>query len=148
MNGFWRLLYTDLPATAPNPSNGRLGPFTGDVFQSLDSNQGQIKNILRITPIPGFPLEILGALTATQTVHAPDTWDIEFLRVGNSIAGIALPPKQFAPGSQIRRWRITYLDDNFRILRAFNPFPLPGAGAEELLFVFSRETEDVFEVTV
>lgn len=46
MNGFWRMLYTDLtPAAA---SNGKLGPFVGDVFQDLDSNNLQIKNLLKV----------------------------------------------------------------------------------------------------
>ena len=67
MNGFWRMLYTDLePAAA---SSGKLGPFVGDVFQDLDSTNGIIKNILSIK----FPT-IKGALVAFQRIKDPDTW--------------------------------------------------------------------------
>lgn len=47
MNGFWRMLYTDLtPAAA---SNGKLGPFVGEVFQDLNSQTLQVKNLLQVS---------------------------------------------------------------------------------------------------
>eukprot|EP01038_Epipyxis_sp_PR26KG_P015979 gene15979-21685_t len=115
MNGFWRMLYTDF--NPPAPSSGQLGPFIGDVYQDLDSTIGVIKNILKLD----FP-PIIGGLIAKQTIKNDFTWQIEFERVGNTLAGIiSLPKKYFIPGDQIRLWEIIYLDEDLRILRARRP---------------------------
>lgn len=66
MDGFWRMLHTDFP---PGPSSGKLGPFTGEVFQDLDSEKKVIKNILRVS----FP-PIVGALVADQVIVDRNTW--------------------------------------------------------------------------
>ncbi len=67
MNGFWRLLYSDF--NPPATSSGKLGPFVGEVFQDLNSNIGEIRNILRLN----FP-PIQGGLVARQTIRDPQTW--------------------------------------------------------------------------
>lgn len=67
MNGFWRLVYTDFDP--PTTNAGKLGPFVGEVFQDLDSNIGQINNILRIN----FP-PIVARFIGKQTVKNPSAW--------------------------------------------------------------------------
>ena len=134
MNGFWRMDYTDF--SPPATSSGKLGPFIGEVYQDLyGSNQtstaGIIKNILRIK----FP-PIIGALVAKQRIVADDTWSIEFDRLSNKVAGlIQLPIVAFPPGSQLRLWQITYLDDDLRIMRAGR---LPLRRDESFIFIFRR----------
>jgi hypothetical protein len=66
MDGYWRLLYTDNP---PAPNSGKFGPFIGEVFQELNSEQGKIKNILNLKNPP-----IVVSLTANQTVKNKNTW--------------------------------------------------------------------------
>lgn len=154
MNGYWRLLYTDFDP--PAESSGKLGPFVGDVFQDLNSKKLLIKNILKV----GFP-SIIGALTANLSIPNGNTWyviillflidvlqqslntrihsiyrEIEFDRVENSIFGIPLPSKVFPPKSQIRVWRITYLDQDLRIMRAGRPESKP---SEYFIFILRRE---------
>lgn len=135
MNGFWRMHYTDF--SPPATSSGKLGPFIGEVYQDLyptnqTSNSGVIKNILRIT----FP-PIVGALVAKQRIVADDTWSIEFQRLSNKIADFIQLPigTSFPPGSQIRLWQITYLDDDLRIMRAGR---LPLRPDESFIFIFRR----------
>jgi hypothetical protein len=67
MNGFWRMLYTDI--TPVQVSSGKLGPFIGKVYQDLDSTQGVIKNILSVA-LPS----IKGGLIAKQRIKDPNTW--------------------------------------------------------------------------
>lgn len=137
MSGFWRMHYTDF--SPPATSSGKLGPFIGEVYQDLyptnqTSSSGVIENILRIT----FP-PIVGALVAKQRIVADDTWSIEFQRLSNKIADfIQLPIGTFPPGSQIRLWQITYLDDDLRIMRAGR---LPLRCDESFIFIFRRLSE-------
>eukprot|EP00600_Ochromonadales_sp_CCMP1393_P016025 CAMPEP_0175037838 /NCGR_PEP_ID=MMETSP0005-20121125/24591_1 /TAXON_ID=420556 /ORGANISM="Ochromonas sp., Strain CCMP1393" /LENGTH=276 /DNA_ID=CAMNT_0016299239 /DNA_START=3 /DNA_END=833 /DNA_ORIENTATION=- len=139
MNGFWKMLYSDI-GQAGAASSGKLGPFVGDVYQDLDSVSGEIKNILSVS----FP-PIKGALVARQSVYDSNTWAIEFDRVVNEIAGVRLPTKKFEPGSQIRLWEIVYLDQDLRILNARNIIN----DSESFLFVLSRELpENEFQVNV
>jgi len=134
MSGFWRMHYTDF--SPPATSSGKLGPFVGEVYQDLyptnqTSSSGVIKNILRIT----FP-PIVGALVAKQRIVADDTWSIEFQRLSNKIADfIQLPIGTFPPGSQIRLWHITFLDDDLRIMRSGR---LPLRRDESFIFIFRR----------
>ena len=146
MNGMWKLLYTDFaPAAA---SSGKLGhsniylqipplayllihptgPFIGDVYQNLDSNVGIIKNILKLD----F-LRVEGSLIAKQSIVNGNTWQIEFDRVENSVAGFQLPVTKFKT-REIRYWEIVYLDNDLRILRAKRP-----EATESFLFILRRE---------
>eukprot|EP00466_Bigelowiella_natans_P006030 jgi/Bigna1/143017/aug1.75_g17725 len=130
MYGFWRMLYTDFSPAAP--SSGQLGPFVGDVYQDL--SEGIIKNILVIPPL------LKGALVANQRVRDPNTWEIEFDRVGNMLGPFKLPTKQFEPGDQIRLWEIVYLDDDLRIMRARRA---EKDSMESFVFVLERDASSV-----
>ena len=63
MEGNWQMLYTDLSPAAP--SSGKLGPFTGDVYQSLDPRKGVVKNLLNID----LPLVKISGGGGGQAVH-------------------------------------------------------------------------------
>lgn len=72
MAGFWRLEYSDFDP--PAPSSGKLGPFVGEVYQSLEPNEQKITNILNV-PFP----QIRGKLVASQSVLNKQTWYNIFL---------------------------------------------------------------------
>jgi len=129
MNGYWRMLYTDFDP--PAESSGKVGPFTAEVFQDLDSNKKVIKNILKLD----FP-RIEGFLQANQEVVDYNTWSIDFDFVSNKIFGIQTPTKKFPTKSQIRLWRITYLDNNLRIMRARR---VEASDDESFIFILIKE---------
>jgi len=130
MNGFWRMLYTDIKPVAA--SNGKLGIFIGDVFQDLDSNNLQIKNLLQIQ----FP-PIKGALVASLVIPDNTSWRITFEKISNTIFNFKLPEKQFPQDKdkEVRIWKITYLDKDLRIMRAGRP----ESPQNTFLFVFRRD---------
>ncbi len=135
MEGNWQMLYTDLVPAAP--SSGKLGPFTGDVYQELDPSNGIIKNLLNID-LPG--LKISGGLVAKQSIFDKETWRIDFDYVSNGVevAGIPLGApnkKPFETGKETRLWKITYLDDNLRVLRARR---LEAPEKDSFIFVLRR----------
>lgn len=134
MEGNWQMLYTDLSPAAP--SSGKLGPFTGDVYQSLDPRKGVVKNLLNID----LPLvKISGGLVAQQSIYDKETWRIDFDYVFNSVLFGRTPlgsqKKPFEVGKETRLWKITYLDDNLRILRARR---LASPEQEGYIFVLKR----------
>ena len=121
LKGNWQMLYTDLTPAAP--SSGKLGPFlTGDVYQEVDPENGQIKNILFIE-LFGGAAKIKGGLVAKQSVYDKETWRIDFQYVTTTVEIFGVPigfpgRRTFVVGQETRLWRMTYLDDNLRILRA------------------------------
>ena len=115
----WRLSYTDFDP--PAPSSGRLGPFTGDVYQYLDPQRGRIKNLLRIE-LP-FKCEVFGGLIARQSVLTGQTWKIDFDYVTNGIniidGRVRLGGKRkYFESNECRLWKHCYLDEDLRILEA------------------------------
>jgi len=56
-----------------------------------------------------------GALRATWDVLAKDKWQVNFESVRFSVLGVTLVEKDL---SAVGVWRMTYLDDDFRILYA------------------------------
>ena len=145
MAGYWRLLYTDFKPDAP--SNGKLGPFIGKVYQYLDPSNAQIKNILDIHFL-GNTLRILGALVAKQETSKPNEWRITFDYITNSITlfgalKVLTIRKEFLSDigqQEIRKWEITYLDDDFRVMRAKNDKD-SGNDKEAFIFILEREQE-------
>ena len=89
---------------------------------------GIIKNILKLD----F-LRVEGSLIAKQSILNGNTWQIEFDRVENSVAGFKLPVTKFKT-REIRYWEIVYLDNDLRILRAKRP-----EATESFLFILRRE---------
>ena len=137
------MLYTDLTPAAP--SSGKLGPFTGDVYQELDPRNGIIKNLLNID----FSLvKLRGGLVAHQSIHDNKTWRVDFKYVFNRalVGGTTLGDSKttFEPGKESRLWRITYLDDNLRILRARR---LEAPENEAYIFVLERVTSVPFDTS-
>eukprot|EP01031_Cornospumella_fuschlensis_P036228 gene36228-43945_t len=136
MTGFWRLLYSDF--AEKGSSGGKLGPFVADVFQDLDLNRGFIVNSLKL----GFP-PISGGLKAKKTVKDGNTWQIEFEKAANDIFGLRFQSKKFPPGEFIRLWKITYLDDDFRIMRARRP---ETREEDAYIFILKRDDGSRFDV--
>eukprot|EP00981_Chlorochromonas_danica_P007079 scaffold1551_cov164-Ochromonas_danica.AAC.7 len=137
MNGFWRLLYSDF--SEKGSSGGKLGPFVGEVYQDLDSKVGRIKNLIRVRSIT-----LKGGLQAKQTVKDANTWQIEFLNTASTLLGfLPFQKKVFPPGEFIRLWKITYLDDDFRILRARRP---ETSEDKAYIFILRRDEPNRFQV--
>lgn len=118
LKGKWRLTYTDISIA---PSNGKIGPFIGKVYQDLCpatskiTKDGYVKNILDLSLING-------ELCAIQSIYDDNTWRIDFDYVENKLLGIPFQKKEFPAigeeGSQTRLWKLIYLDEDLRILRA------------------------------
>lgn len=104
LDGKWQLVYT----TTRGGSAGELGPFVGDVFQEIDVDAGSYVNVLELLPLKA-------TLGADWDVLGPDMWTVNFRNIAFSLAGFNLSQKTL---EQTGTWRMTYLDDDFRILRA------------------------------
>mmetsp|Transcript_2684 Transcript_2684/g.3658 ORF Transcript_2684/g.3658 Transcript_2684/m.3658 type:complete len:212 (-) Transcript_2684:122-757(-) len=104
LNGRWELLYT----TTTGNSAGKLGPLVGKVYQEIDLQSLRYLNILELGPI-------VAKLDATWEILAPDQWKVIFRSLQFSILGFSFPEKDL---SATGIWRMTYLDDDFRILYA------------------------------
>lgn len=66
---------------------------------------------------------------------------ITFEKISNSIFGFKLPEKEFPKGKQVRIWKITYLDDDLRVMRAGRPENME---SEYFLFILRRDEETRF----
>ena len=79
--------------------------------------RGKIKNLLKIS-LPG--VAIYGGLVARASIVSKDTWKIDFDYVTNAadIFGFKLGGSRKYFDKEIRLWKMTYLDDELRILRA------------------------------
>jgi len=107
LQGKWRLLYSNVPG----PSSGKLGPFMADVYQQIDIDARRIYNILELGP----DWALRGALEADSEILNNNTWRITFDFVYNKLAGNEIQRKTFE-NVEKRLWKMTYLDDNFRVL--------------------------------
>lgn len=105
LDGSWKLVYT----TNGGSSAGKLGPLVGEVEQLIRIEQDYI-NFVRVA---GGAIE--GALRATWDVLAKDKWQVNFESVRFSVLGITLVEKDL---SAVGIWRMSFLDDDFRILYA------------------------------
>jgi hypothetical protein len=106
MSGDWGLLYTENSGS----SAGKLGPFIGDVVQSIDMKSKEYINFVRVG---GSVFE--GALSATWDVLGPKLWRVKFKDITFKLFNTQLTKKPLvAEGT----WRMTYLDDDLRILYA------------------------------
>ena len=106
LDGTWKLLYT----TTKGGSAGKLGPLTGNVLQVFSYDDGCYSNVLKIPPIRA-------TLDAHWEVMDQSRWKVIFDRITFRILGLKVASKPFPP-SQNGVWRMTYLDDSFRVLRA------------------------------
>jgi PAP_fibrillin len=106
MNGNWKLIYT----TNDGSSAGRLGAFIGRVDQDIDVSANKYINYVRLGGI------VQGALTASWDNLSPKLWRVKFLDLAITVFGIPVTKKSLV--GSIGTWRMTYLDDNVRILYA------------------------------
>lgn len=139
MDGPWIVMYTD----APPPSNGRLGPFKGVAKQVIDLKEGTYKNELYVggdgkdEDENAWLSAVLMATwkewdgvyldhDSTETAIVDDgksvdygatTWRVDFISLTLSLFQIPLFTQKFKAGTA-RTWKMTYLDDDTRIVRA------------------------------
>ncbi len=106
LDGSWKLVYT----TNEGSSAGKLGPlpFVGEVVQNIDLRAGNYVNYVRL------PL-VEGALTASWDNLNDRTWRVKFESINFKLAGISLVSK---PLTAEGIWRLTYVDDDLRVLYA------------------------------
>jgi PAP_fibrillin len=106
MNGNWKLIYT----TNEGSSAGRLGSFIGRVDQDIDVSANKYINYVRLGGI------VQGALTASWDNLSPKLWRVKFLDLAITVFGIPVTKKSLV--GSIGTWRMTYLDEDVRILYA------------------------------
>lgn len=106
MNGNWKLLYT----TNEGSSAGKLGPFVGRVDQLITVDEQRYINFVRL----GNGI-ITGALTATWDNLGDKLWQVKFLDIELKAFGFPLTKK---PLGAVGTWRMSYLDEDLRILYA------------------------------
>jgi len=106
LDGAWRLVYT----STQGGSAGKLGPFVGKVQQVFDYPSGTYFNEVALRGVRA-------KLDAHWEVLDPSSWKVVFDRISLFVLGVRVVSKPFPP-SQNGVWRMTYLDENMRILRA------------------------------
>ena len=122
MGGSWFLLYT----TNGGSSAGKLGPFVGQVEQYFSVNNNDKKeddyyiNYVRL----GNGI-VQGALTANWDVISDTQWQVNFKSIQFKVLGVTLLEKELKARGI---WRMTYLDDDLRILYASSSSGAGGAG--------------------
>ena len=107
LDGTWTLLYT----TNEGSSAGKLGPFVGTVEQEINLTDGIYYN--RVTLGPKL---VRGTLSATWDVKNAKLWTVKFQDITFELFGIKVLQKSL--GGTVGTWRMSYLDDNMRILYA------------------------------
>ena len=96
-------------------------------------------------------------MSAAQEVISPDTWRITFADVQQYLGPFKLQTKEFDQAKpEVRLWKITYLDEDLRILRAKREGDPPADAKggkddtghplsfEEFIFVLRREESERF----
>lgn len=104
IDGDWTLLYT----TNDGSSAGKLGPFVGNVFQEVSLSEKSYDNVVKLGPLQG-------RLSATWDVESSTLWTVKFQTLILSLFGVPLKTQDL---SAVGTWRMTYLDNDFRILYA------------------------------
>mmetsp|Transcript_19249 Transcript_19249/g.25357 ORF Transcript_19249/g.25357 Transcript_19249/m.25357 type:complete len:244 (-) Transcript_19249:4-735(-) len=106
-NGEWTLVYT----TNTGNSSGKLGPFVGKVTQVIDLKEDRYFNIVEVGPLRA-------ELEATWIVRGNINWTVIFKTVAFKLFGAEFLKKYFDMKSARGNWMITYVDEDFRIIRA------------------------------
>ena len=125
LDGSWNLIYT----TNEGSSAGKLGPLVGDVEQFIRIKGYDREDYINYVRIGGGVVE--GALTATWDVLSKTKWQVNFESVTFKLFGITLIEKEL---SAVGIWRMTYLDENFRILYAAGGKNVP----KENIYILSK----------
>ena len=113
LDGSWKLVYSSNGGS----SAGKLGPFVGEVEQLIrldtSTTDGDGDDYINYVRLGNGAVE--GALTATWDVLSDETWEVKFETLEFKVLGVTLVEKDLnARGI----WRMTYLDEDFRILYA------------------------------
>lgn len=108
VDGTWRLVYT----STTGGSAGKLGPFVGEVLQKIDTASGDYVNFVRL-----FGGLVEGALVATWEVKGANEWKVIFQDLTFRLFGLPVVDKKPLNG-QAGQWKLTYLDEDLRILTA------------------------------
>lgn len=119
LNGSWKLLFTSNEGS----SAGKLGPFLGQVVQDIDLSSMRYVNYVRLPFIEG-------ALDATWDPKGSNAWIVKFLSINFRILNISVLKKDL---KALGEWRLTYLDENLRILYAKS-----GKNAPENIYILSK----------
>ena len=110
LDGSWNLVYT----TNGGSSAGKLGPFVGEVEQRIFYNPASKNDNYYINYVRfGGILE--GALSANWDVLSGGKWQVNFQTLQFKLLGVKLLDTEL---KAVGIWRMTYLDDDFRILYA------------------------------
>lgn len=149
MNGPWIVLYTD----APSPSNGQLLFWKGIAKQVIDLNGGRYKNELYVggsgtdedqgpwlkaildaswEEWDGIYLDTSGD-KAPDTDYGASTWKVMFESLTIYLFERPIFTQHFKEGTE-RTWKMTYLDDGTRVVRAGRT----GRQEDDLLFYMRR----------
>ena len=105
LDGTWRLLYT----STKGGSAGKLGPFVGTVKQVITFGEDYYNEVA----LRG----VRAVLAAHWEVLSPTSWSVIFDTLTIRVLGRRVVEKPFPPG-QTGIWRMTYLSEDLRILRA------------------------------
>ena len=109
LDGTWRLVYT----STKGGSAGKLGPFVGSVKQVMDLSSGDGPSYYNEVKLRG----VRAQLDAHWETLDPQRWKVIFDTLSVYVLGKRVVEKPFPPG-QTGIWRMTYLDDKMRVLRA------------------------------
>lgn len=105
LDGSWRLLYT----TNSGSSAGKIGPFVGEVEQAITLGKKKYLNYVRLPGIEAY-------LSATWDNLSDTRWRVKFETIVVSILGIKVQEKSLE--GAVGTWRMTYQDEDLRILYA------------------------------
>jgi len=111
LEGCWQLLYTSNEGS----SAGKLGPFIGRVDQIINLSEKKYANVVRIGG-SGEKSFVEGCLGATWKCLNKKEWEVEFLDLQLTLFNSIPVVKQKLTAKGI--WKMTYMDDDFRILFA------------------------------
>lgn len=143
VQGSWIVDYT----TAPPPSNGQLGPFSGIARQVVSLQDGTYRNLLSVPPNDWLTASLDATWQEWDGVYLDnpqeknDTphiggscWKVTFQNLTVRLLGVPLFAQKFQDTERI--WRTTYCDDDTRIVRAGRT----GRQDDEMLFYMTRES--------
>jgi len=111
LEGRWKLLYTSNEGS----SAGKLGPFIGRVDQIITLSEKKYENVVRIGG-SGEKSVVEGCLGATWKCLNNKEWEVEFLDLQLTLFNSIPVVKQKLTAKGI--WKMTYIDDDFRVLFA------------------------------
>ena len=157
VEGTWIVDFT----TAPPPSNGQLGPFSGIARQQVSLDSGTYRNLLSVPPNDWLTAsldatwqewdgrylddddsqEVPSVATITGNSNSDDDdddiggscWIVTFESLTLRLFGVPLFTKKFENVQRI--WRTTYVDEETRIVRAGRT----GRLDDEMTFYMTRE---------